>query len=198
MSENLKAKDSILKKTVSIIKKVLLCASIVLCAFLLVLTSWLAIDKFIRKSTVPSFCGYSMLVVASPSMSDTIAKGDIIIIKDTGDYITGDIITFAHEGETIPTTHRIVEYAENGGYVTKGDANDSDDREIVTDDMIFGEVVLQMHVLGLLCGWLIEGGGYIYVLTAIVILGLGIFLIKDDKNRHIHLEANENEEEKAE
>ena len=190
MTENTETLGTV-KTVFKIAGKVLTCILIMICAALLVLTSWLAIDKFIRKSKVPSFFGYSILVVSTGSMSDTLIEGDVIIIKDTGDYITGDIVTFAHEGETTPTTHRIVEYDKNGGYITRGDANDSDDTRHVTDDIIFGEVVATMHVLGLLLGWAIGGGGYIYILSAIVIIGLGIFLIKDDSKRHLHLESNE-------
>lgn len=125
--------------------------------------------------------GYSSLVVETGSMSGTIEEGDVIIIKDTGDYKIGDIITFFKEGEKIPTTHRIVNIDDDGGFVTRGDANNSEDIHNVYEDEICGEVVLTMHKLGLLIGWVGKGGGYIYILGFLLIVGLGIFLIKDEK-----------------
>ena len=49
----------------------------------------LAYDKFIRKSPAPSFFGYSVLVIATGSMSGSIEAGDVVVVKDTGDYETG-------------------------------------------------------------------------------------------------------------
>ena len=189
---------AILKNALKITKKVLMYASIVLCAALLALTSWFAVSKYILKNKVPSFFGYSILVVSTGSMNDTLVEDDLILIKDTGDYITGDIVTFIHDGEKTPTTHRIVEYTDDGKYITRGDANNTDDRKIVSDDMIFGEVVYRMHTLGMIFGWLIDGGGYIYVISALVIIGFGVFLLKDDKERHLVLKDENDGEENAE
>ena len=175
-------------------KKTAICIVLLFFAFLLVVTSWLAIDKFILKSKVPSFAGYSILTVATGSMENTIMEGDLILIKNTGDYKIGDIITFAHKDETIPTTHRIINWAEdgNGDYVTRGDANNTEDRKNVLKEDVFGEVVLVMHGLGLFVGWLTEGGGYIYLLAIVLILVLGTYLIKDENNRLLQLQAQDN------
>ncbi len=177
------------RQVFAITKKVLFGLFLVFCAFLIVVTGWLAIDKFILKSKVPSFAGYSILVVATGSMEGTIMEGDLILIKDTGDYEIGDIITFAYEDETIPTTHRIINFSHDGTdmFVTRGDANNTKDRRNVARDEIFGEVVLTMHGLGLFVGWLTEGGGFIYLVAAILILILGIYLIKDENNRVLQL-----------
>ena len=180
------------RQVLAITKKVLFGLFMVFCAFLIVVTGWLAIDKFILKSKVPSFAGYSILVVATGSMEGTIMEGDLILIKDTGDYKIGDIITFAHEDESIPTTHRIINYSHDGTdmFVTRGDANNTKDRRNVARDDIFGEVVLTMHGLGLFVGWLTEGGGFIYLVAAVLILILGIYLIKDENNRVLQLKKD--------
>ena len=177
---------TVLKNT----KRALFGIFLVFCAALIVVTGWLAIDKFILKSKVPSFAGYSVLVVATGSMEGTIMEGDLVLIKDTGDYKIGDIITFAHEDETVPTTHRIINYSNDGTdmYVTRGDANNTKDRRNVSEDEIYGEVVLTMHKLGLFVGWLTEGGGYIYLVAALLIIVLGVYLIKDESNRVLQLE----------
>ena len=176
------------------VKKAAVCVVLLFFAFLLVVTSWLAIDKLILKSKVPSFAGYSILSVATGSMENTIMEGDLILIKNTGDYKIGDIITFAHKDEVIPTTHRIINWAESGDgdYVTRGDANNTEDRKNVAKEDVFGEVVLVMHGLGLFVGWLTEGGGYIYLLAIVLILALGMYLIKDENNRFLQLQAQDN------
>ena len=178
------------RSALAITKKVLFGILLLVCAFMLVVTSWLAIDKFILRSKVPSFAGYSIMVVATGSMENTIMEGDLILIKDTGDYKIGDIITFAHEDEEIPTTHRIINLSHDGTdmFVTRGDANNTKDRRNVSQDQIFGEVVLIMHGLGLFVGWLTEGGGFIYLVAAALIVILGVFLIKDENNRILTLE----------
>lgn len=180
------------QKVWCIARNVLMGLAIAICAIMLIVTVWLCIDKFILKSKVPSFMGYSTLIVATGSMESTISEGDFIIIKDTGDYKTGDIVTFAHEGDKVPTTHRIIDYAKDGGYVTRGDANNTNDRVNVTEEEIYGEVVCIMHGLGLFVGWLSEGGGLIYLIAVVMILVVGIYLILDEKKRHLYLGEGEN------
>lgn len=185
-----KSKKSSPRGALAITQKVLFGILLLFCAFVLVVTSWLAIDKFILRSKVPSFAGYAIMVVETGSMENTIMEGDLILIKKTGDYKIGDIITFAHEDEEIPTTHRIINFSHDGTdmFVTRGDANNTKDRENVSQDEIFGEVVLIMHGLGLFVGWLTEGGGFIYLVAAALIVILGVFLIKDENNRVLKLE----------
>lgn len=166
-------------KPVKIVKKVFAILGSAILAFLIVVVGWLAIDKFILKSPVPSFAGYSHLVVTTGSMSGEIEAGDIIIIKKTNDYKVGDIITFMHEDETIPTTHRII-FDFGDTYQTKGDANPSDDTRMVHKDEIFGEVVKVIPKVGIFFDWIKQGGGLIYVVAIILIIGAGVYVIKKE------------------
>ena len=168
------------RKVLNIVKKSVSWTGIILLALLVIIAAWLLVDKFILKSKVPSVFGYSSLIVSTGSMSGTIEEDDVIIIKDTGDYKIGDIITFIQDDEKIPTTHRIVGFTEDGGFKTRGDANNAEDIRTVYEDEICGEVVLTMHKLGLFIGWVGEGGGYIYLLGLVLVIGIGIFLIKDE------------------
>lgn len=172
-----------LNKALKITKRVLSGIGAAICALLLVVAGWLCIDKFIIGSTVPSFCGYSTLIVSTGSMSGTVEIGDVIIIKDTGDYKIGDIVSFLKPGETVPTTHRIINYGENGGFITKGDANNSKDRLDVAESEILGEMVVSMHGLGLFLGWAKDGGGFIYILAILLVIGIGVYLIKEEKEK---------------
>ena len=172
---------------------------LLLCASLLLVTIWIGIDKFVRKSTVPSFAGYSILVVATGSMENSIMQGDLIIIRNTGDYKIGDIVTYAHEGEKIPTTHRITGYDDQANaYITRGDHNNVNDKQRVSEDEIFGEVVSVMHWAGLLLGWLTEAGGYIYLIAALLILAIGIYLFKDESNRHMYVGTEKKDDDQGE
>lgn len=76
-------KSSCTKRVVSVVLRAVGC---VLLAFLLFFAGTLAYDKFIRKSPAPSFFGYSVLVIATGSMSGSIEAGDVVVVKDTGNY----------------------------------------------------------------------------------------------------------------
>ena len=170
------------KKALLIVKKTLSSILLIICAILLVIAAWLCIDKFIIGSPVPSFCGYSSLSIATGSMSGTLEIGDIIIIKDTDDYKIGDIVTFLQGDDTVPTTHRIIQYAEDGRFITKGDANNADDGEKgVAKEEILGEMVCHMPILGMFVGWIKDGGGMIYLIAVILIIGLGSYMLSNEK-----------------
>ena len=95
-------------KAFGIVKKVLSGILYGLLLAIMLMLLWLGFEKLILKSPVPSVFGYATLTVETGSMASELQIGDMILIKDTGDYKIGDIITYAHEGETIPTTHRIM------------------------------------------------------------------------------------------
>ncbi len=182
-SENKDASKRKSSSAVKIIKTVATVILLIIVAFLSVVTVKLAYDKFIAKKTVPSFLGYSILWVDTGSMAPTIKEDDLIIIKNTGDYWTGDIITFIHPGETVPTTHRIIEFADETKelYITRGDGNKgSVDKLPVSKDQVFGEVVCVMHGLGMFVSWTVKGGGFIFILAALMIIGVTVYLLMDN------------------
>ena len=80
--------------------------------------------------------GYSIFSVATGSMEPTINKNDIIIVKESDDYIVDDIVTYRDDDAYI--THRIVSRV-NDKYITKGDANNARD-DAITKDVIVGKV----------------------------------------------------------
>ena len=175
--ENVKPKS----KAVKIIKWVFSGIGLAILSFLIVVVGWLTIDKYIVKSPVPSFAGYSHLIVTTGSMSGTIEEGDLIIIKETNDYKGTDIVTYIREGEKVPTTHRIlfVYETEDGTYYeTKGDANPSSDIELVHESDVCGEVVLVIENFGIFLSWIKDGGGLIYLIAIIAIVAAGVYVIK--------------------
>lgn len=90
----------------------------------------------LNKSYMNIF-GYSVFQVKTGSMSSTMEVGDIIIVKLTKDVLENDIITY--EKDNILITHRIIEKQEED-IIAKGDANNSADDPITTEEVI-GKVV---------------------------------------------------------
>lgn len=183
--ENMSEKS---KKIGNVVVKIFWGAVWTLLGLLALLVLWLAFDKFILKNPVPSVFGYSSLNIATGSMNGNsalvaghdpkqVSEGDLIVIKNTGDYEIGDVVTFLLDGDTIPTTHRIVGITEEG-FITKGDANNTKDLLPVPQDKIFGEVVGHYPTLGAFSMWL-KAEGWIYVVAALAVLALGGFLIKE-------------------
>ena len=175
------------KQVFKTIKKVVWYIFCGIFGFVFVVTAWLFVDKFIMKSPVPSFFGYSTLTIETGSMSGTMEIGDVIIIKDTGDYKIGDIITFMPDGAIIPTTHRIINYTESGEFVTKGDANNIKDTDTAEKSQILGEVVLHLPKLGQFVSW-IRAEGWVYILSTLSIIALGVFVLKSSQEEELETE----------
>ena len=107
----------------------------------------LAYDKFTNKSKIPCAFGYSLLVIATPSMADSIDAGDAIIIKRAAEYAVGDVVTYFPAGEDYSVTHRIVRI-EGDRFYTKGDANPSEDPDPVYAGQIVGKVEKHLPKVG--------------------------------------------------
>lgn len=93
--------------------------------------------------------GYRVYIIMSGSMEPTIKIKDAIITKKTDDVKVGDVIAFNDGYNT--TVHRIVkEYNKDNEklYETKGDANNTVDKQLVKDSMIQGKVKYVIPVLG--------------------------------------------------
>ena len=189
------------KKAFTVIKRVIWGIVIAVFYLLCALTIWLAVDTFVLKSPVPSVFGYSALTVKTGSMSGTIEIGDLIIIKDTGDYEIGDIVTFLQKSDSIPTTHRIIDSREDGSFITKGDANNVQDALPVSKDIILGEVVKVLPEVGLFAER-IQSEGWIYIVALLVILCGGTVFVQSffrsedeqDKNNGKNVEKSKIEE----
>lgn len=95
----------------------------------------------------PTLFGYSSAVVVSGSMSDTIDVDDMVIIHRQNSYSKDDIITYINSNSNL-VTHRIYEVTTDG-YITKGDANNTPDKEIVTKDNVVGSVVMIIPKVGM-------------------------------------------------
>jgi len=98
--------------------------------------------------------GYRAFIVLTPSMAPTFDAGSLIIIKEAGaeEFQNGDIITYTPKrGDDVLLTHRIVKTNVNENsrtFITRGDANNTDDPNPVDPNSVLGRTVFHMDGLG--------------------------------------------------
>jgi signal peptidase I len=85
----------------------------------------------------------------SYSMAPLINLGSVVIVRSQESYQIGDVISYYAQinNELVIVTHRITEVSGNV-YVTKGDANSLEDRELVRPRLIIGKVINIIPELG--------------------------------------------------
>lgn len=87
---------------------------------------------------IPSFWGYKPLVVVSGSMEPTLKVGSIVYYHeiDKNSFEKDNILVYTTKEHII--SHRVVDKVENG-YITKGDANECNDSNIIENEQILGQ-----------------------------------------------------------
>lgn len=127
------------------------------------------------------------LVVLSGSMEPAIHTGSVVIVKPSAGYAVGDIVTFGNISKTsIPTTHRIAEISMQAGqpvYITKGDANNSNDQKSITNKDIAGKVYFSVPYAGYALSAARKPEGFVLL----VILPVAIVIF--DESRKIFTQA---------
>jgi signal peptidase len=107
-------------------------------------------------------------VILSGSMEPTVSPGDVVIVDASADIEVGDVITF-DDGNTVPTTHRVVAIEDNQ-YVTQGDANQNPDTQRVAPGDVLGRVVLTIPFIGHVILWVNTPTGYVSLVVAPLVL----------------------------
>ena len=107
----------------------------------LVIAVLLNLCFFIR----PELFGWSRAVILSGSMEPSMSIGDLVIVHREKEYRVGDIVVFDSGGLSV--THRILEKAQEG-FVTKGDANNVPDKELLSENHIIGRVAGVIPMVG--------------------------------------------------
>lgn len=116
--------------------KVLKIIGIVLIAFVIIISFYTLI---INRNEIINKLPVKYLVVKSNSMNPTLCIDDIIIIAKQKEYKVGDIIAYNYEGKYL-ITHRIIQ-EDNKDFITKGDNNNSPDKESVNIESVQGKVI---------------------------------------------------------
>ena len=146
------------KKT-KITQRILTVIGIVLCVifgFFLICNMTIIIKGSLEPEKPPAIFGTTPMVVLSGSMSGTakdhIEAGDLIFVEKANEkeLKIGDIIAFTEENSHTVVTHRIIEIktAEDGSplFVTKGDANNIEDKNPVAVQRLVG--IFKFRVAG--------------------------------------------------
>jgi len=112
--------------------------------------------------------GIKALTVLSGSMEPAIHTGSVVVIMPANDYKVGDIITFGEISKTkTPTTHRIKDIKIVDGnpvYITKGDANNSEDNAEVLVTSVKGKVLFSVPYLGYVLNFMRQPIGFALVI----------------------------------
>lgn len=121
----------------NIIATVLVIASLAFVIYVMVLSA---------QGKAVNVFGHSILKVVTGSMEPTLRVDDYIIIRktDPSDLAEGDIISFYSDQSDIRgklVTHRIVGVDEDGRFITRGDANPTEDSTHADPDKIAGKFV---------------------------------------------------------
>ena len=110
---------------------------------LIVVNLVLIVSSYLKPDELPGVLGVKPAVVLSGSMDPAIQVGDLIFVNDCDPaaLTEGDVVCYLSSGKAI--THRIVSIAEGGDgqppLVTKGDANNAEDRLAVSFDQVQGQ-----------------------------------------------------------
>ena len=129
-------------------------------------------------AAIPAMFSYKSYIVYSGSMEPAILTGAVVVDKTISPVKLkpGDIITFrAPTGEQRLITHRIVAIVDqNGvtGFRTKGDANRTEDTELVPWNLVVGKYVYNVPFIGYLLDFANTTTGKIAVIAVALLLML--------------------------
>ncbi len=151
------------KEKTSVTHKLLTALGIVMCVILiplLVINCTLLIKGYTTSDKVPTIGGLAPMIVLTGSMEPVFDGGDLIFIRtaEAEDIQVGDIISFfdpAGNGSSV-VTHRVQEIVNQDGeikFITKGDANNVEDRLAVR----------AQNLIGTYTGFHIPGAGHIAI-----------------------------------
>ena len=122
--------------------------------FLTILIAFLLLGFFAKKSDSGiSIGGYRVYDILTGSMSPTIKPGNLVVVKETlpKEVKKNDVITFKSDITNNFTTHRAIDIVNSDGkteFITKGDANNTQDPVPLDEKLLVGKVVFQVPYLG--------------------------------------------------
>ena len=180
------------------ISKVIKIIIIVMLISILLVNISIIVQSKVKPDEVPGIFGYKPFIVLSGSMESQINVGDLVIVKDvdTSTLKKDDVIAF-RDTKDIVTTHRIKEVIIEDGetcFITKGDANNTEDQDFVYPDMVEGVYKTRIAKLGKMILFIQQPLGFTILMMSIFIFCILIYIYQ---NRKIDQEFRfKNEEER--
>lgn len=134
---------------------------------------------------IPSFWGQKPLVVISGSMEPTLKVGSLLYYheQDLDKFNEEDILVYRSKKHTI--SHRIVERVEDG-FITKGDANPTNDSMVVNNDQVLGKATTWcIPYLGLYADFIYTHKYILFITVLLLIVDLGFDYYRKHKNKEV-------------
>ncbi len=124
--------------------------------------------------TVPRIMGFEIYEVVSGSMEPEIPVGSVLYVKPTELTEVKENEIIAYQDVDAVVAHRVVyNRPVLGEFVTKGDANNTEDREPIPYDAVVGRVEMHLPVFGMAMALYSSVMGKVYLLLT---AGCGLML----------------------
>ncbi len=165
------SKKTKVKKIINKISGIILNILLVIVTLLIIVGAYYLIQIKVLNNDYANIFGYTFFEVATGSMADTIEVGDAVVVELTKDVKENDIIVYKEDDDFI--THRLIEINENGDFVTKGDANNTEDKPI-SESQVLGKVIYIIPKLGIWRRAILSPQVLILTTTLIILLGVAL------------------------
>lgn len=160
--------DSV-KKKLELIAKYVTNVLLFFVVVAILIASYSLIQLSVLHKGYVNYFGYTVFIVESGSMEPAIKTKDMVVVKLTDKYKVNDVITFEQDGSFV--THRILK-ANKNNLLTKGDANDSEDK-LVARENVLGKVVKVLPKYGLWKEVLLSPIVLLVIFATIIIISFG-------------------------
>jgi signal peptidase I len=138
-------------------------ASMLLISMATSLSLWIALPW--------AFLDWSPTLVTSGSMQPLVSPGDVVMIRPiAAENITANTVVLYDRPDTGRVLHRVVQEMPDGTYITRGDANTSDDSGFLHADQVEGAAVIAVPWIGRPSLWLSEGRVPLLVATGVALV----------------------------
>ena len=162
-------KETKAKKVVNKIIGIVLNILLIIVTLIILVGIYYLVQIKVFNNDYANIFGYTFFEVATGSMADTIEIGDVVIVELTKDVRKNDIIVYKEEENFI--THRLIEIDENGEFITKGDANNTEDKP-VNETQVLGKVTYIIPKLGIWRKAILSPQVLILIASLIILLGI--------------------------
>ena len=164
-------KETKAKKVVNKIIGIVLNILLIIVTLIILVGIYYLVQIKVFNNDYANIFGYTFFEVATGSMANTIEIGDVVIVELTKDVRKNDIIVYKEEENFI--THRLIEIDENGEFITKGDANNTEDKPI-SESQVLGKVIYIIPKLGIWRRAILSPQVLILTTTLIILLGVAL------------------------